>query len=196
VQRRTCHFGGRVQGVGFRYTVQNLAQQFDVRGYVKNLPDRRVELVMEGEASEMNDLVNAIEEKMNGFNPRAKGRSGTGYGGIREFLGPALTHDARHPAFLLYFTGKIHNPDPKMYRLFVIARHTFIEAIVQPIYSLLLAWGRHPRHLRLLPFFTLGETRDVQSVGLDVILLLVLIATLFATSRRSSRRSRTAPCSL
>src|SRR5205085_9815957 len=35
-----------------------------------------------------------------------------------------------------------------------------------------------------LPFFTLGEdTVMYKSVGLDVILLLVLIATLFATSR-------------
>ena len=41
--RQTCYFSGRVQGVGFRYTVQNLALQYNVRGYVKNLADGRVE---------------------------------------------------------------------------------------------------------------------------------------------------------
>ena len=72
-----------------------------------------------------------------------------------------------------------------MYRTFVIIRHTFIEAIVQPIYPLLLALGAAILCIfGLLPFFTLGEdTVMFKSVGLDVVLLLVLIVTLFATSR-------------
>ena len=72
-----------------------------------------------------------------------------------------------------------------MYRLFVITRHTFFEAIVQPIYSLLLALGAAVIMVfGALPFFTLGEdTVMYKSVSLDVILLFVLIATLFATSR-------------
>ena len=72
-----------------------------------------------------------------------------------------------------------------MYRTFVIVRHTFLEAIVQPIYTLLLALGAVILFIfALLPFFTLGEdTVMFKSVGLDVILLLVLIVTLFATSR-------------
>src|SRR5690349_20150789 len=72
-----------------------------------------------------------------------------------------------------------------MYRLLVITRHTFFEAIVQPIYSLLLGIGAAIIGIfGALPFFTLGEdTVMYKSVSLDVILLLVLIATLFATSR-------------
>ena len=72
-----------------------------------------------------------------------------------------------------------------MYRLFVIARHTFFEAVVQPINSLLLALGAGILIVfGMLPFFTLGEdTVMYKSVSLDVILLFVLIATLFATSR-------------
>ena len=72
-----------------------------------------------------------------------------------------------------------------MYRTSVIIRHTFLEAIVQPIYALLLALGGVILCIfGLLPFFTLGEdTIMYKSVGLDVILLLVLIVTLFATSR-------------
>src|SRR5438477_1578217 len=72
-----------------------------------------------------------------------------------------------------------------MYRTFVILRHTFIEAIVQPIYPLLIVIGAAILVIfGLLPFFTLGEdTIMFKAVGLDVILLLVLISTLFATSK-------------
>lgn len=72
-----------------------------------------------------------------------------------------------------------------MYRTLVILQHTFLEAIVQPIYSLLLGLGAVVLIIfGLLPFFTLGEdTVMYKSVGLDVILLLVLIVTLFATSK-------------
>ncbi len=72
-----------------------------------------------------------------------------------------------------------------MYRTFVILRHTFIEAIVQPIYPLLLVLGSTILVVfGMLPFFTLGEdTVMYKSVGLDVILLLVLLGTLFATSK-------------
>src|SRR3954470_7791789 len=72
-----------------------------------------------------------------------------------------------------------------MYRTLVILRHTFRDAIVQPIYSLLLGLAAAILVIfGLLPFFTLGEdTVMFKSVGLDVILLFVLIATLFATSK-------------
>ncbi|HVT89044.1 MAG TPA: ABC transporter permease subunit [Tepidisphaeraceae bacterium] len=72
-----------------------------------------------------------------------------------------------------------------MYRTLVILRHTFLEAVVQPIYSLLLALGAAILLIfAALPFFTLGEdTVMFKTVSLDVILLFVLIATLFATSK-------------
>lgn len=66
-QRRACYFTGRVQGVGFRYTVQNIAIQHNVHGYVRNLSDGRVELVMEGEPPEMDRVIEAVSSKMNGF---------------------------------------------------------------------------------------------------------------------------------
>ena len=56
-----------MQGVGFRYTVSNMAQCYNVGGYVKNLNDGRVELVMEGPDDEMDELLNAVNQKMNGF---------------------------------------------------------------------------------------------------------------------------------
>src|SRR6476620_1309642 len=72
-----------------------------------------------------------------------------------------------------------------MYRTLVILRHTFREAVSQPIYSLLVAFAAATLIIfTLLPFFTLGEdTVMYKSVGLDVILLFVLLSTLFATSK-------------
>jgi acylphosphatase len=40
---------GRVQGVGFRYFLQDHAAVEGVHGYVRNLPDGRVEAVIEGD---------------------------------------------------------------------------------------------------------------------------------------------------
>src|SRR5436190_7431074 len=72
-----------------------------------------------------------------------------------------------------------------MYRTIVILRHTFLEAVVQPIYPLLLVIGAAILVIfGLLPFFTLGEDAVMyKAVGLDIVLLLVLISTLFATSK-------------
>ena len=66
-QRREVHFRGRVQGVGFRWTVQRIANHFEVLGYVKNLPDGRVQLVAEGGQEELDRFVLAIEAEMGGY---------------------------------------------------------------------------------------------------------------------------------
>src|SRR5438034_1858800 len=65
--RRVYHFSGRVQGVGFRYTAKNIALAHNVQGYVRNLPDGRVELVMEGPDVEMDQIVETVKQKMEGF---------------------------------------------------------------------------------------------------------------------------------
>jgi len=67
MERQTCIFSGDVQGVGFRYTVQNLALRYNVQGYVRNTPDGRVELVMEGPPTEMASLLRDIQDRMNGY---------------------------------------------------------------------------------------------------------------------------------
>lgn len=53
-------YEGRVQGVGFRYTARRVAAGFDIAGYVRNLPDGRVELVASGEPGEVDDFLAAL----------------------------------------------------------------------------------------------------------------------------------------
>ena len=59
---RQVYYEGRVQGVGFRYTVKSIATGFDVVGFVKNLADGRVELQAGGDASEVTAFLDAIAE--------------------------------------------------------------------------------------------------------------------------------------
>ena len=53
-------FDGNVQGVGFRWLVKQLAKGFDVVGWVRNLPDGRVEMQASGEKTEVRDFIAAI----------------------------------------------------------------------------------------------------------------------------------------
>jgi acylphosphatase len=66
-QRRQVHYRGQVQGVGFRYTARQIAQSFAVSGYVRNLPDGRVELVVEGDSAEIDRFVAQLESSMRGY---------------------------------------------------------------------------------------------------------------------------------
>jgi acylphosphatase len=58
----TIFYSGHVQGVGFRYTARAVALGFEVTGVVRNLPDSRVELVAEGEQSELEAFRRAMQD--------------------------------------------------------------------------------------------------------------------------------------
>lgn len=51
---------GRVQGVGYRYFAQRSAARHQILGYVRNLPDRRVEVWAEGIGEAVDEFRNDL----------------------------------------------------------------------------------------------------------------------------------------
>jgi acylphosphatase len=66
MQRRRVFYSGRVQGVGFRFTARHVAGGFAVTGWVRNLPDGRVELLAEGAPAEIDAFLARLGEEMRG----------------------------------------------------------------------------------------------------------------------------------
>lgn len=59
-------YHGRVQGVGFRATAYDIASEYRVAGYVRNLPDGTVELVAEGSVSDVEAFLAAVQSRFFG----------------------------------------------------------------------------------------------------------------------------------
>ena len=62
--RRDVIYKGRVQRVGFRWTVNHLAKGFDVSGFVENRSDGTVYMAVEGTENEVNAFMNSISARM------------------------------------------------------------------------------------------------------------------------------------
>ncbi len=60
-------YSGRVQGVGFRFRTRHVAERYAVTGYVKNLPDGTVELLVQGKEGEINRFRQGLRTEMRGF---------------------------------------------------------------------------------------------------------------------------------
>jgi acylphosphatase len=63
----TVRYSGRVQGVGFRATVSDLASYYSVTGEVSNVHDGTVNLRAEGEQDELLRFRAAILESLNRY---------------------------------------------------------------------------------------------------------------------------------
>ena len=60
------YFKGRVQGVGFRYMTQRFAKNLGLVGWVKNLPDGRVEILAQGEKNKIQNLLDELNNHFKG----------------------------------------------------------------------------------------------------------------------------------
>ena len=61
-KRVQVFYSGRVQGVGFRYTAREVACGYELTGFVRNLPDGRVELVVEAEENEAKAYLDGLQQ--------------------------------------------------------------------------------------------------------------------------------------
>ena len=75
-QRRLVHFRGHVQGVGFRYSARQVAAGFDVTGYVQNLADGRVRVVVEGPPQEIDRFLDELGGRMAGYIQEVQSEAG------------------------------------------------------------------------------------------------------------------------
>jgi acylphosphatase len=78
-------YSGRVQGVGFRYTAERLAQGRPISGFVRNLPSGDVEVVVEGAVADIDAYLAQLSKTMAGHIERADIReeASGGYQGFR-----------------------------------------------------------------------------------------------------------------
>jgi acylphosphatase len=84
-ERRDVYYSGRVQGVGFRYTVRWAASRFAVTGYVKNLSDGRVQLAVEGRPDEVQRLIDQVDAEMGRYVAEKREQVGPASGGFQGF---------------------------------------------------------------------------------------------------------------
>lgn len=54
---------GVVQGVGFRAAVKRHALLHDIKGFVRNLPDGRVEICAQGRGDQINQFIHTVQSK-------------------------------------------------------------------------------------------------------------------------------------
>jgi acylphosphatase len=63
IERRRVTYSGQVQGVGFRMTARRLSTGYPISGYVRNLPDGRVEIVAQGEPEVLSQYLQAVQRE-------------------------------------------------------------------------------------------------------------------------------------
>src|ERR1700732_525173 len=69
---KRVQYSGRVQGVGFRYTVQALAAAYPVAGWGRNLANGDVEVVAEGPPEEVDAFLEAVAQGMADYIARSE----------------------------------------------------------------------------------------------------------------------------
>ena len=70
-------YSGNVQGVGFRAVMADIAKDYPVTGWVKNLDDGRVQLRAEGPAEAVDKFLKAVHRRWDANIEKKKSKSGT-----------------------------------------------------------------------------------------------------------------------
>lgn len=83
--RCEVHYSGRVQGVGFRWNAFYVARGFPVTGFVRNLADGGVQLVVEGDRGDIERLLAEIADSMAGNIRHAETTFGPATGEFQSF---------------------------------------------------------------------------------------------------------------
>jgi len=82
-------FTGRVQGVGFRYAAHGIANRLRLTGFVRNLPDGDVEMLVQGQADDVEDCLDRINAEFSGY--------------IREMRAEEVEYDDKFKDFRITF---------------------------------------------------------------------------------------------
>ena len=86
VMAKKILYEGRVQGVGFRFGVRQIAEGFAVAGHAANLPDGRVEVFLQGERAEVEGMEKEIARShLEGFIRKQQTQEVAVEGGRRGF---------------------------------------------------------------------------------------------------------------
>ena len=71
--------------MGFRYTARRIASRLPVTGFVRNLADGRVELVVDGRPPELDRFLEAIQDQMGDYIARTQVSDAPATGEFRGF---------------------------------------------------------------------------------------------------------------
>jgi acylphosphatase len=82
-------FIGHVQGVGFRYSAQRIAKEYQLTGWVKNLPDGSVEMFAQGQPQDIDNCISEIQASFTGY--------------VRETKINELPYNPRYISFIITY---------------------------------------------------------------------------------------------
>jgi acylphosphatase len=58
------YYSGQVQGVGFRYRTQRIAEMYPISGWVRNLTDGRVEVLAQADEKDLEDFITQVDDQL------------------------------------------------------------------------------------------------------------------------------------
>ncbi|MFI5401530.1 MAG: acylphosphatase [Planctomycetota bacterium] len=85
LERRRILYSGSVQGVGFRWATVTALKDAPVTGYVRNMPDGKVELVIEGAPLDNDDAARKVRAALARYIRQETEERGPATGEFRAF---------------------------------------------------------------------------------------------------------------